>query len=353
MLYYLHETFGINLFFYISFRSFVAFVLAFVFTIVAMPKFIKWAKKKKATQPIYFYAPDGHKEKKDTPTMGGAVFLSGAILAVLLTSDLQNTFIQIGLFLIICFMAIGLSDDWGKIFAKKNDAGLSAKSKMAFQFIISTLSTLFLIKNGFSTELYVPFYKHPLIDMGIFAILFWSVVITGASNAVNLTDGLDGLATVPVVFSFLSLAVLMYITGHAILSSSLLMPKIIGVGEVVVLASALIGSLVGFLWFNAHPAEVFMGDSGSLSIGAAIGYMGILSKSEILLFAIGFIFVIETISVILQVTSFKFRKKRIFLMAPLHHHFELKEWAENKIIVRFWIIALLSNLLAILTIKLR
>jgi len=189
--------------------------------------------------------------------------------------------------------------------------------------------------------------------MGIFAILFWSIVITGSSNAVNLTDGLDGLATVPSIFALLSLSVFMYITGHAILSTSLLLPKIIGVGEVVVLASALIGGLVGFLWFNANPAEIFMGDSGSLSVGSLIGYMGILAKSEILLFLIGFIFVIETISVILQVTSFKFRKKRVFLMAPIHHHFEMKKWAENKIIVRFWIISLLANIIALITIKLR
>ena len=353
MLYFLYEQFNINLFFYISFRASIAFVLAFAFSVFAMPKFIVWAKRKKATQPIYFYAPDGHKEKKNTPTMGGVVFLSGMILAVLLSANLHNSFIQIGLFLALSFMIIGLSDDWGKIFARKNDAGLSAKSKMAFQFIISMLVALFLINKGFSTQFFIPFYKHSLFDMGIFAILFWSIVITGSSNAVNLTDGLDGLATVPSIFALLSLSVFMYITGHAILSTSLLLPKIMGVGEVVVLASALIGGLVGFLWFNANPAEVFMGDSGSLSVGALVGYMGILSKSEILLFLIGFIFVIETISVILQVTSFKFRKKRVFLMAPLHHHFELKEWAENKIIIRFWIVALLSNLIAILTIKIR
>jgi len=251
-------------------------------------------------------------------------------------------------------MLIGIADDYGKIFAKKNQSGLDSRTKLGLQFIASMLVSSFLYFNtNILSELYIPFVKVPVFDMGIFSILFWSVVITAASNAVNLTDGLDGLAAVPSIFSFISLALIMYITGHAILSTSLLMPKIIGVGEVVVFATALIGGLVGFLWFNAHPAQVFMGDSGSLTIGALIGYMGVLAKSEFLLMAIGFIFVIETLSVIVQVASFKIWKRRIFLMAPLHHHFELKEWAENKIIVRFWIVALLSNLLAILTIKIR
>jgi len=354
MLYSLYELFSINFFFYISVRASVAFVIAFVITFFVMPKFIAWAKKKHATQPIYFFAPDGHKEKKNTPTMGGVVFLGATVISVLLSADMTNVFILIGLFLLLTFIAIGIADDYGKIFARKNQAGLDSKTKFGLQLIASLMVSSFLFFNaGFVSELYVPYIKVPLFDMGAYSIIFWALVITAASNAVNLTDGLDGLASVPGIFAFLSLATLMYITGHAILSTSLLMPKIIGVGEMVVFAAAMIGGLVGFLWYNAHPAEVFMGDSGSLATGAMIGYMGILAKSEFLLLLVGFIFVVETVSVILQVASFKIWKRRIFLMAPLHHHFELKEWAENKIIVRFWIVALLSNLLAILTIKIR
>ena len=188
--------------------------------------------------------------------------------------------------------------------------------------------------------------------MQLFSILFWSFIIVGVSNAVNLTDGLDGLATVPSIMSLFSLGIIVYITGHAVISNYLLMPHF-AVGEVVIIAAALIGSLMGFLWFNAHPAEVFMGDSGSLTLGAFIAYMGIISKSEVLLILIGLIFVVETLSVILQVASFKIRKKRIFLMAPIHHHFEMKKWHENKIIVRFWIVAALSNILALITLKIR
>lgn len=354
MLHAIYELFNINIFFYISVRASIAFVLAFVITLFVMPKFIAWAKKKHATQPIYFFAPDGHKEKKNTPTMGGVVFLSAVVIAVILTADMTNPFILIGLFLTFAFTAIGIADDYGKIFARKNQAGLDSKTKFGLQMIASFLVASFLFFNaGFMSDLYIPFVKVPLFDMGVGSIIFWALVITAASNAVNLTDGLDGLASVPSIFSFLSLAALMYITGHAILSASLLMPKIIGVGEMVVFAAAMIGGLVGFLWYNSHPAEVFMGDSGSLATGALVGYMGVLAKSEFLLLVIGLIFVAETVSVILQVASFKIWKRRIFLMAPLHHHFELKEWAENKIIVRFWIVALLSNLFAILTIKIR
>lgn len=354
MLYFLYENFGTNLFFYISVRAFIAFIISFAVTLYLMPKFILWARKKHATQPIYFFAPDGHKEKINTPTMGGVVFLGASIFSILLTADLKNSFILIALFLALFFMFIGILDDYRKIFAKKNQAGLSGRAKLWLQFSISIAVGAFLYFNtNILTDIYIPFIKKPLFDMGVFSIIFWSIIITGASNAVNLTDGLDGLAAVPSVFSLLTLALLMYITGHAVLSSSLLMPKIIGVGEVVVVATALMGGLIGFLWFNAHPAQVFMGDSGSLPAGALIGYMAILAKSEILLILIGFIFVIEALSVIVQVTSFKIWKKRVFLMAPLHHHFELKEWAENKIIVRFWIVALLSNILALLTIKIR
>ena len=204
----------------------------------------------------------------------------------------------------------------------------------------------------FNTDLYVPFIKSPVIDMGAFSIVLWILVIIATSNAVNLTDGLDGLATVPSITALTSFSIIIYITGNATISTYLLMPNF-DVGEVAIIASALMGALTGFLWHNCHPAEVFMGDSGSLTIGAFLGYLAIISKSEILLLLIGSIFVIETLSVILQVSSYKLRKKRVFLMAPIHHHFEMKEWAENKIIVRFWIIAILSNIIALISLKIR
>ena len=218
-----------------------------------------------------------------------------------------------------------------------------------FAMIVS--SYLFIFAD-FNTDLYVPFIKAPVIDMGIFSIILWVIVIISTSNAVNLTDGLDGLATVPSITALTSFSIIIYITGNVKISAYLLMPSF-NVGEVAIVASALIGALTGFLWYNCHPAEVFMGDSGSLTIGAFLGYSAIISKSEILLLLIGSIFVIETLSVILQVGSFKLRKKRVFLMAPIHHHFEMKQWAESKIIVRFWIIAILSNLIALISLKIR
>jgi phospho-N-acetylmuramoyl-pentapeptide-transferase len=201
--------------------------------------------------------------------------------------------------------------------------------------------------------LYTPFYKFPIFDMGYFALILWVLVMIAASNAVNLTDGLDGLATVPSIMAFFSLSAIVYVSGHAILSSYLLLPNIKTSGELAIVGTAIIGSLIAFLWYNCHPAQVFMGDSGSLPIGAFMGYMAIVSKSEILLILIGFIFVIETVSVILQVGSYKLRQKRVFLMAPIHHHFEEKGWKENKIIVRFWIISFMANLVALLSLKIR
>jgi phospho-N-acetylmuramoyl-pentapeptide-transferase len=224
---------------------------------------------------------------------------------------------------------------------------------MGLQIIVALLSTGLLLYVGFPTELYVPFLKTPLFDMGYFALPFWVVMFLAVTNAVNLTDGLDGLATVPSIISLVSLGLIVYVTGHAIFSQYLLVPNIKGVGEVLVLASALAGALMGFLWYNCYPAEIFMGDTGSLSIGGFLAYLAILGKSEILLILIGFVFVMETVSVILQVGSYKLRKKRIFLMAPIHHHFELKEWAENKIIIRFWMIAFITNVLALISFKFR
>ena len=351
MLYYLYSHFGINIFHYISVRAIIGFFLAFFLTLYLLPKFIYWAKNK-ITQPIYNLAPENHKIKSKTPTMGGVVFITSAIMAILITAKL-NFFVILSIITLLLFMIIGISDDVGKIINKNNQAGLSAKQKFILQIISAFLISLILYLYNFDTNLYIPFYKHPIIDLKFLSILFWTFVIVSMSNAVNLTDGLDGLATVPSIFSLFTLSIFLYLMGNAIFSHYLFLPYEKGVGEIVIVATALIGALLGFLWYNANPAEVFMGDSGSLSIGAIIALLAIFAKAEILLILIGFIFIIETISVILQVGSYKTRQKRIFLMAPIHHHFEKLGWNENKITIRFWIIAFITNLIAILSIKIR
>jgi len=353
LLYWLSETLNINLFGYITIRAGFSFFIALVLTLLFMPRFIKWAQRTSSTQPINTWAPDRHKEKAFTPTMGGIIFIGATITASLLTIKLSNLYALGALLTLILFSLIGFQDDFAKIKKNENLAGLKARAKLTLQVLSALIIAFYLfIFADFSTDLYIPFLKNPVIDMNIFATIFWSLVIISTSNAVNLTDGLDGLATVPSITALTSFSVIIYITGHATLSAYLLMPNI-DVGEVAIVASALIGALTGFLWYNCHPAEVFMGDSGSLTIGAFLGYLAIISKSEILLLLIGSIFVIETVSVILQVGSYKLRKKRVFLMAPIHHHFEMKNWAESKIIVRFWIIAILSNIVALISLKIR
>ena len=353
MLYWLHELTHINLLGYITIRAGFAFFIALFFTLFLMPRFIKWAQKTSSVQPINTWAPDRHKDKAKTPTMGGIVFIGSTIFASLLSIKFSNVYALGAVLTLVLFALIGFQDDYAKIRKNENLAGLKARTKLMLQIFFSLGIALFLyVFAEFNTELYVPFIKTPVVDMGVYALVLWVLVIISTSNAVNLTDGLDGLATVPSIAALTSFSIIIYITGNVKISSYLLMPNF-DVGEVAIVASALIGALAGFLWFNCHPAEVFMGDSGSLTIGAFLGYLSIISKSEILLLLIGSIFVIETLSVILQVGSFKFRKKRVFLMAPIHHHFEMKNWSENKIIVRFWIIAFLSNLVALMSLKIR
>ncbi|QOY52521.1 phospho-N-acetylmuramoyl-pentapeptide-transferase [Candidatus Sulfurimonas baltica] len=353
MLYWLSEILNINILGYITIRAGISFFLALFFTMFLMPRFIKWAQRTSSVQPINEWAPDRHKEKAKTPTMGGVVFIFATILASLITIKFSNIYAVGSILTLGLFAIIGFKDDYAKIKKNENLAGLKARTKLTLQIVSSLFIASFLcIFADFNTELYVPFIKNPVFDMGIYAIFFWAIVMISTSNAVNLTDGLDGLATVPSLAALTSFAIIIYITGNAKISSYLLMPNF-NVGEVAIVASALMGALTGFLWYNCHPAEVFMGDSGSLTIGAFLGYLAVISKSEILLLLIGLIFVIETLSVILQVGSYKLRKKRVFLMAPIHHHFEMKQWSENKIIVRFWIIAILSNMIALISLKIR
>ncbi|MCG3658391.1 phospho-N-acetylmuramoyl-pentapeptide-transferase [Aliarcobacter butzleri] len=353
MFYWLYRHLEINILQYISVRAGISFFIAFVLTIYLMPKFIRWARAKKASQPIYELAPENHKIKAGTPTMGGVVFIFSTIIATVLTAKLNNFYIVGGILTLALFSLIGIQDDYSKISKEKNSAGLTPRMKLIFQFLCAASIAGILFLYGHSTELFTPFYKFPLFEMGVFGIVFWMFVIVGSSNAVNLTDGLDGLATVPSILAFSTLSILVYVVGHAVFANYLLFPNIQIAGELAIMGSAICGALIAFLWFNSHPAEVFMGDSGSLPLGAFMGYLAIVAKSEILLLAIGFIFVWETVSVILQVGSYKLRQKRVFLMAPIHHHFEQKGWKENKIIVRFWIIAFMSNLIALLSLKIR
>ncbi len=354
MLYELHNLFGISILKYITFRAGLAFFIAFLLSVYCMPVFIRWAKAKKASQPISD-SIKAHANKKDTPTMGGLVFVSSAIVSSLITAKLNNPYVQIGLICLVAFMLIGARDDYMKISAKSN-AGMSSKTKFLFLSLIAIVVSFLLYRAGLNTDFYIPILKKPLLELSDFSslmIIFWVIVFLATTNAVNVTDGLDGLATIPSICALASLSVFMYVGGNFEMSKYLLWPHIVDSGEVMVLSLAMIGALFGFLWYNCHPAQVFMGDSGSLSLGGFIAYCAIVSKNEILLILMGSIFVIETISVILQIGSYRLRHKKIFLMAPIHHHFEVKGWAENKIIVRFWIIAILSNIIALITLKIR
>ena len=350
MLYEVYLFFDINLLSYIIVRAIIAFFIAFFLSLYFLDIFIA---KSKFIQPIYENAPKTHKNKQYTPTMGGIPFISASLISAFLSANIANTYFLIGVLSIILFMGIGLKDDIDKVLKKSNQSGLKAKHKLFLQTISALLIGVCLLYYNFNSDLYIPFYKYPIIDLGIYALFFWTLVIISTSNATNLTDGLDGLLAFPVFLSILSLSIIIYISGNIDFTSFLLLPYIKGVNELVVLSCAMAGGVLGFLWYNAHPANIFMGDSGSLPIGAFVAYMAIVSKSEFLLFFIAFIFIIEALSVILQVGSFKLRKKRIFLMAPLHHHFEIKGLSENKIIIRFWIVAILMNVLALLSLKFR
>lgn len=353
MLYAFYELFDINILQYISVRAGFGFFIAFLITLYALPKYMAWAIARKAKQPINKYVPN-HANKQNTPTMGGAIFVIATLIGLLITADLSNPYIIGGIMTMIGFSLVGFQDDLGKILTGDNLQGLSSRGKMALLLVIAVAVSSFLILiANFPTTIYIPFMKEPLFDMGYFAILFWVIVFLATTNAVNLTDGLDGLATVPSIISLSTLGIIVYVTGHSVFSGYLLLPNIQGVGEVTLLATTLSGALLGFLWYNGYPAEIFMGDTGSLAIGGVIAYLAIIAKSEALLLLIGLIFVVETVSVILQVGSYKIRGKRVFLMAPIHHHFEMKKWAENKIIVRFWMIAFISNILALITLKIR
>ncbi|MCT4642510.1 MAG: phospho-N-acetylmuramoyl-pentapeptide-transferase [Bacteriovoracaceae bacterium] len=347
------DAFIFNVFKYITFRTFIAFILATAFSIILGKKFIKFMQKKQFGQFIRDDGPSSHLKKQGTPTMGGIFIIGSIILTMLITGNFNSYPILISLFVMLSYFFLGFRDDYLKVIYK-NSKGVSAKGKLVWQILTAAVAGFLLIKlNVIDTTLRIPFLKEPLIDLGSFYILFIVLVIVGSSNAVNLTDGLDGLVSGPVITSSATLGILAYITGHYVIANYLYIPHIQGASELAVLAMATVGATVGFLWYNTYPAQIFMGDVGSLSLGGLLGTIAVVTKNEILFVVIGGVFVMEAISVILQVGSYKLRKKRIFKMAPIHHHFELKGWAEPKVIVRFWVISIILAILSLATLKLR
>jgi phospho-N-acetylmuramoyl-pentapeptide-transferase len=346
-----------NVFRYITFRAASAALMALVLSIFLGPALIRWLREKQIGQPIREEGPEGHRAKAGTPTMGGVLICLAIVLPTVLWADVVNRYIWIVLGATVLAMFIGLGDDWHKV-SRQQNRGLSGKQKLVFQTLIGVgvgLAALFLFdKRPDPTGVIVPFIKAIHLELGAVGyVLFAAIVVTGSSNAVNLTDGLDGLAIGATLIAGGTFAILAYIAGNAILARYLLVPYVEGTGELAVFCAAIAGASLGFLWFNCHPAEVFMGDTGSLALGAALGAVAILIKQEVLLVLVGGLFVVEAVSVILQVVSFKTRGKRIFKMAPLHHHFEKLGWDEAKIITRFWIVAILFALLSLSTLKLR
>ncbi|MEE8360369.1 MAG: phospho-N-acetylmuramoyl-pentapeptide-transferase [Candidatus Omnitrophota bacterium] len=348
--------FGFNVFRYITFRAAFSAVMAFLLTLLIAPFIIRMLENfnikekvlRKEAPSIYEY----HKHKEGTPTMGGIIIISAIVFSTLLWADLANGFIQLALLSIVCFGILGFIDDYIK--AKGFSRGLMVASKLFGQIVIATVIGLILFADkDFQNTVNLPFFKNLVLDLGIIYVLFVVVVVVASSNAVNITDGLDGLAVGCMATIAFTFAIISYVTGHANVSEYLNIFFHPNAGELAVFCMAIVGSCLGFLWYNAYPASIFMGDTGSLALGGAIGVVAVFVKKELLLFIVGGIFVFETLTVLLQVFSYKVRKKRLFLMAPIHHHLQLKGWPENKIIIRFWIIAIVLSLLTLATLKLR
>jgi phospho-N-acetylmuramoyl-pentapeptide-transferase len=346
-----------NLFRYITFRSGGAIVTALVISFAAGPYVIAWLKSKQAEgQPIRLDGPAGHlQRKKGTPTMGGFLILLALTISTLLWADLTNPFVWIVLVVTVGFGLIGFFDDYRKL-THRSHRGLSGRLRLAGEFAIAAaacVAVAYAVPAPLANTLSVPFFKNVLLGLGWFYIPFGALVIVGASNAVNLTDGLDGLAIVPTMIAAGSFAIIAYLVGNAVFANYLQINHVPGAGELTVFCGAMVGASLGFLWFNAPPAMVFMGDTGSLSIGGALGAISVVTKNELVLAIIGGLFVLEAVSVIVQVASFKMTGRRVFKMAPLHHHFEQKGWEEPTIVIRFWIIAWILAIAGLATLKLR
>ncbi len=353
--YLTHYYHGFHVFQYLTLRAILSTLTALFISLLVGPYMIKQLSIHQIGQSVRDDGPKSHYSKAGTPTMGGALILIAITLSTLLWSDLSNRYIWIVTFIMLGFGAIGWVDDYRKLI-KKNSKGLPARWKYFWQSLLGLGAAVFLYKTALlpaETQLVVPFFKHIFIQMGPFFIVLAYFVIVGSSNAVNLTDGLDGLAILPTVLVGGALGIFAYLSGNADFAKYLSIPFIPGAGELVVFCSALVGAGLGFLWFNTYPAQIFMGDVGALGLGAALGILAVVVRQELLLLIMGGIFVMETVSVILQVASFKMTGKRIFRMAPIHHHFELKGWPEPRVIVRFWIITVILVLISLATLKLR
>ena len=361
MLHYLSSQFAdqigpLNIFRYITFRSAGAVVTALVISFMCGPGIIRWLKSRQPNATVREDTPETHLAKKGTPTMGGVLILLAVTLSTLLWADLRNGYVWAVLMVTCGFGLIGFYDDFQKL--TRRGRGISARTKFALQSALGIAAAAWIVwvmpdREGLSTSLALPFLKSVLIDLGVFFYVFAAFVMVGASNAVNLTDGLDGLAIVPVAIAAACFAIFAYVVGNVVFANYLLIQYVPGTGELSVLCAAIVGAALGFLWFNAPPAMVFMGDTGSLSMGGALGAIAVVTKHEIVLAVVGGLFVVETASVIVQVASFKLTGRRVFRMAPLHHHFEKKGWKEPTIVIRFWIIAMILALAGLSTLKLR
>jgi phospho-N-acetylmuramoyl-pentapeptide-transferase len=354
---YINKSHIANLFHYITFRSGIAILVSLSICFIIGPWLINYLKSHQGHgQPIRDDGPETHKEKAGTPTMGGIMIISASLISTLLLADLANPYIWITLFVFIAYGILGFVDDYSKV-KKNNSKGVSGKVKLLIQLIVGLVACIaveFYTGEKIFTHLSFPFFKNLVINLGYFYLPFAIFVIVGSSNAVNLTDGLDGLAAVPIAIAAASFALISYLVGNSIYSNYLQIVHIQSVGELTIFCCAIVGSSLGFLWFNAQPAEIFMGDTGSLSLGGALGIIAVITKHEIVLGIVGGVFVIETLSVIIQVYYFKATGgKRIFRMAPLHHHFEKQGWKESKVVVRFWIIAVIFALIGLSSLKLR
>ena len=339
---------------YITLRAILSIITALFISLLLSPYIIKKFSLNNVSEVIRDDGPSSHLHKTGTPTMGGLLILSSLVITTFLWADLENKYILYLLFITISFGVIGFIDDYKKL--KKSKKGMSAKSKIISQFFVAGLLSVAMFNNIDSLaeqQFIIPVFKHIIVDLGIFFIPLTILVIISTSNAVNLTDGLDGLAIMPIVLVSGALGIFAYLSGNMNFSEYLLIPYIESSGEITIFIGAIIGSGLGFLWFNTYPAQVFMGDVGALSLGAAIGLVAVIVRQEVVLVIMGGIFVLEALSVIIQVLSFKYRGKRVFLMAPFHHHFEKKGWAEPKIVVRFWIISFMLILVGLATLKLR
>lgn len=346
-----------NLFRYITFRTVGATITSLAFVFLFGPAIIQLLRLKqgKEGQPIRTDGPASHLAKRGTPTMGGLMILSGVLVSTFAWANLANRFVWVVIFVALGFGAIGFYDDYLKV-TRKNTKGFGGRPRLGLEFLISLLACIALMATGaqgFATSLAFPFFKGLLVDLGFFFVIFGAFVIVGAGNAVNLTDGLDGLAIVPVIISAGSFGIIAYLAGNAVFAEYLQVHYTPGTGELAVVCGALIGAGLGFLWYNAPPAQIFMGDTGSLALGGMLGTIAIATKHEIVLAIIGGLFVLEAVSVIVQVISFKFTGKRVFKMAPIHHHFEQLGWSEAQVVMRFWIISVMLALVGLSTLKLR